>query len=668
MAKPRITAKNKKRVALTYGLILLLMAGLMLRMAWIMIVKGEEYTEKAITQQTSDIPLSAKRGNIYDRNGKELATSVNGYSVWIWPERFNELNDKADEKKKGIYDDAVMKIAAILDMNSEQLKRKIDNGGHLVRITSYVTKADAEKLKALEIGGVETAEATKRYYPLGTSAAHLLGSVSEDNEGRTGIEAQFEGYLSGVAGRWVHDIDARGNTLSYGSKRYYQQKNGYSASLTIDEVLQHYAEKAIKKCEEKYKTKKVVLLAMDPKTGDVLAMAQTPTFDPNSATQPLSRTEKKKFSKLSSKKQSAYLSGMWRNSIVSDLYEPGSTFKLVTTSAALEEGVTNLKDKFNDKGSINVEGTILHCWNKAGHGKQTLIEAVGNSCNPVQVELVKRMGADTYYSYLEMFGITEKTGIDLPDEQQAMILNKDQLMLVELATMSFGQGIALTPMQLLAAECAIGNDGVMMRPRIVTKLTDEDGKTVKSFKTEAVRKVISSKTASEMRKVMEYVVAEGGGGNAKIAGYRIGGKTGTANKAEKGRYISDTWSSFVGMAPMDDPKIAVLVMADTPKGAIYGSVVAAPYAKEFLQDALPYMGIDPVYTKEEKKAMSSGVVYVPDVVGMTADNATGRIEGLGLKCEVTPVEDRTRNFGVAAQYPAAGSKLEKGDTVYIYSK
>ena len=662
MARPRISSKNKKRVALTYGVILLLMSALMLRMAWIQIVKGEEYTEKAITQQTSDIPLSAKRGDIYDRNGKEMATSVNGYSVWIWPKRLKASN-QGDK-----YDEAVMKIAAILDQNSEQLKRKIDGGGNLVRISSYVTKADAEKIKKLDIAGVETAEATKRYYPLGKSAANLLGSVSEDNEGRTGIEAQLEGYLSGVAGRWVHDIDAVGNTLSYGNKRYYQQKNGYNVTLTIDEVLQHYAEKAIKKCADKYKTKRVILLAMDPKTGDVLAMAQTPRFDPNNATVPTLKAAKKKFEKMNSKQQSKYLSRMWRNAIVSDLYEPGSTFKLITTSSALEEGVTNLKDKFNDTGSINVNGTVLHCWNKAGHGKQTLIEAVGNSCNPVQVQLVQRMGKDTYYSYLEMFGITEKTGIDLPDEQQAMILNKDSLQLVELATMSFGHGIALTPMQLLAAECAIGNDGVMMRPRIVKKLTDENGKTIKTYKTEEVRKVISSKTASEMRKIMEYVVSEGGGGNAKIAGYRIGGKTGTANKASGGRYTSDTWSSFVGMAPMDDPKIAVLVVADTPKGAIYGSVVSAPYAKEVLEDALPYMGIDPVYSKEEKKAMSSGVVYVPDVVNMTADNATGRIEGLGLKCEVSPVEDKIKNFGVVAQYPEPGTKLEKGDTVYIYSK
>ena len=662
MARPRITSKNKKRMALTFGFIMLMMSALMLRMAWIQIVKAEEYTELAISQQTSDIPLSAKRGDIYDRNGKEMATSVDGFSVWIWPKRLGAAYKDAK------LDEVLMKLAAILDQNSEQLKKKIDTNSNLVKISSYVTKADAEKIRKLDISGVETAEATKRYYPLGTSASYLLGSVSEDNEGRTGIEAYLDGYLSGVAGRWVHDIDAVGNTLSYGSKRYYQEQDGYSAVLTIDEVLQTYAEKEIEKCQKRWKSKRVMLLAMDPKTGDILAMAATPGFDPNDATVPLSSSEKKKFRKMKSKAQSKYLSRMWRNPIVSDLYEPGSTFKLVTTSSALEEGVANLKSKFNDTGSIKVDGTVLHCWNKAGHGKQNLVEAVGNSCNPVQVELVQRMGADRYYSYLEMFGITEKTGVDLPDETSAIIKDRSQLLNVELATMSFGQGIALTPVQLLTAESAIGNDGVMMRPRIVSKLVDKDGKTIKEYKTEKVRKVISSKTASEMRKIMEYVVSEGGGGTAKIAGYRIGGKTGTANKAKNGRYTSDTYSSFVGMAPMNDPKIAVLVVNDTPKGQIYGSVVAAPTAKAFLEDALPYMGIDPSYSKEEKASMSSDTVYVPDVKGMSADNASGSIQGIGLKCQVSPEEDKSKNFAVVAQYPKAGTKVSRGDTVYIYSR
>ena len=662
MARPKITSRNKKRMALTFGFIMLMMSGLMLRMAWIQIVKAEEYTEKAISQQTSDIPISAKRGDIYDRNGKEMATSVNGFSVWIWPKRLGAAY------KDDRYDEVLMKLAAILDQNAEQLKKKINTDSNLVKISSYVTKADAEKIRKLDISGVETAEATKRYYPLGTSASHLLGSVSEDNEGRSGIEAELEGYLSGVAGRWVHDIDAVGNTLSYGNKRYYQEQDGYSAVLTIDEVLQHYAEKAIEKCQKKWRSKRVMLLAMDPRTGDVLAMATTPGFDPNDATVPLSSSEKKKFKKLKTKAQSKYLSRMWRNPIVSDLYEPGSTFKLVTTSSAIEEGVATLKSKFNDTGSVNVDGTVIHCWNPAGHGKQTLIEAVGNSCNPVQIELVQRMGSDNYYNYLEMFGITDKTGIDLPDETSAIIKDRSELLNVELATMAFGQGIALTPMQLLTAESAIGNDGVMMKPRIIKKLMDKDGKTVKTYRTEQVRKVISSKTASEMRKIMEYVVSEGGGGTAKITGYRIGGKTGTANKAKNGRYTSETWSSFVGMAPMDDPQIAVLVVNDTPKGAIYGSVVAAPTAKEFLEDALPYMGIDPAYSKSEKQAMSSDTVYVPDVVKMSADNATGTIHGVGLKCEVSPAESKSENFAVVAQYPAAGTKVKRGDTVSMYSK
>ena len=662
MADPSVHVKNKRRVAIAFGVLMLLTVLLMLRMAWIQIVKADEYTEIAINQQTSDIPISAKRGNIYDRNGKEMATSVSGYSLWVWPLRLKSAYKDAK------YDEVIMRLATVLGENSEKIRKKLDSSNELTRIVNYVDKETAEEVRKLNITGIETAEANRRFYPLGDSAAKLLGSVSDDNDGRSGIEAEFNGYLAGVAGRSVRDTDVNGNNLSYGNKRYYRQQDGFSVVLTIDEVLQHYAEQAISKCIKKTKAKKVMCLAMDPKTGDVLAMATNPSFDPNEATEPVDENEKTKFNKLTRKEQTEYLSKMWKNPIVSDLYEPGSTFKLVTTSAALEEGVATPKSRFNDKGSINVQGTRLHCWNKAGHGKQNLVEAVGNSCNPVQVELVMRMGAEKYYNYLEMFGITDVTGVSLPGETSAIIKDQSQLLMVDLATMAYGQGIALTPMQLLTAECAIGNDGVLMKPRIVRELRNSNGKTVKKFKKESVRKVISSKTASEMKKIMEYVVSDGGAGTAKIPGYRIGGKTGTANKAKGGKYSSATFSSFVGMAPMNDPKIAVLLIVDHPKGAIYGSVVAAPYVKGFLEDALPYMGIDPRYTSEEKKALKSKEVTVPDVKGRSADSASGAVNGIGLNCEVAPKEKENEDFLVVDQYPKPGKKVKTGDTVYIYGE
>ena len=346
--------------------------------------------------------------------------------------------------------------------------------------------------------------------------------------------------------------------------------------LTIDEVLQHYAENAIANGMKETKANRIMCLVMDPKTGDVLAMATNPGFDPNDPTQPVSASELEAFNNMSVKEQTEYLSEMWRNPIVSDTYEPGSTFKLVTTSAALEEGVTTPDTEYYCNVSYTVPGTniTLHCWSTVPHGAETLTEAVGNSCNPVQIQLALKMGKDTYYDYLERFGITQKTNVDLPAETSAIIQDKDAIGQVELSTMAYGHGIAVTPIQLAAAVCAIGNDGVLMQPRVVKELRDSDGDTVKTFETKEVRKVISSKTADEMKSIMEYVVSEGGGGNAKIAGYRIGGKTGTADKVVNGKYSSDTYSSFIGMAPMEDPQLVVLVVVDSPSGVQFGSATA----------------------------------------------------------------------------------------------
>ena len=635
---------------------------LALRTAWIQIVKADEYSEKATNQQTSDIPIEAKRGSIYDTNGQELAASATCYSVWVRPSQIkkNYSSQKIDELSK--------KLAVILNEKSDNVKKDMTSRQTLLKMARYLDKNTCDKIRALKVSGLEIAENTKRYYPLGTSAAQLLGSVNDDNEGRTGIESQFDGYLSGVAGRWIKETDINGDTLSYGSQKYYQAKDGYNVQLTIDEVLQHYAEKAIAKGITKTKAKRIMCLVMNPKTGDILAMATNPSFDPNDATEPVTSSAKKYYSKLSVSNQGKYLSEMWKNPIVSDLYEPGSTFKLVTTSSALEEGVTTPTTHYYDSGSISVDGTTLHCWDLAGHGAETLVQAVGNSCNPVQVQLILKMGKQKYYNYLEMFGITDVTHVDLPAETSAIIKDEKSLSNVDLATMAYGHGIAVTPIQLLTAVCAIGNDGVIMKPRIVEKLTDSSGKTVKEYKTQEVRKVISSKTASEMKDIMEYVVSKGGGGNAKITGYRIGGKTGTANKVANGKYSNDTWSSFVGMAPMDDPKLAILVIVDSPQGVQYGSATAAPIARTFLKNALTYLEISPSYTTSEKKALGSDTVYVPTVKGKSYSDAIGILGSAGLKYKVSPAISGNKDFTIVDQYPKAGKKASKGDTVYLYRK
>ncbi len=658
-----VRMKNKKRIIIGFMIIAFLMILLCLRTAWIQVVKADDYSETATNQQMSDIPLEAERGSIFDRNGQQMAVSATCYSMWVRPAQITENYDNEEK-----YTELCQKLAVILDAKAADLRKELKQDSTLVCIARYLDKSQRDKIADLEIPGVELSEGTRRYYPMKTSAAKLLGSVTDDGVGRTGIESEFDKYLSGVSGRWIKATDLNGDTLSYGKQTLHQAKNGYNVHLTVDEVLQHYAEEAAEKGMKDTKASRVMILVMNPKNGDVLAMAATPSFDPNNATAPLSSSDKKAYDKMTDKEQSEYLSQMWSNPLVSNLYEPGSTFKLLTTSAALEEGVTTPGARYYDSGSINVDGTVLHCWNLAGHGAQSLTEAVGNSCNPVQVELALKMGKKKYYNYLEMFGITDTTGIDLPAETSALIKDESGLTNVDLATMAYGQGIAVTPIQLLTAINAIGNDGVMMKPRIVSKLTNSEGKTVRNYPTEKVRKVISSKTADEMRSIMEYVVEKGGGGAAGVPGYRVGGKTGTADKVVNGVYTKDTYSSFVGMAPMDDPRISMLVVVDSPKGNQYGSSTAAPIANTFLTKALTYLEVSPRYTSEEEKALGSSIVYVPKVKGMTYSQAVQELKKAGLKYTVSPKIKKDTTFKIVDQYPAAGSKVTKGDTIYLYRK
>lgn len=656
----RVSGKNRKRILIVFIALSLLMTGLVLRIAWIQVVRADKYREKAINQQMTDMPLQANRGIIYDRNGKELASSAISYSVWARPSQI--LKNYTTEGKRL---ELSKKLAAILGIKAEQVMAKLNSEAVITSIAKYVEKKRCDKIRELKAAGIEISEANKRYYPLGRSAAQLLGSVTDDSVGRSGIEAEFDNYLSGVSGRWLKETDLNGNTLSYGSQKLYRAKDGYNLYLTIDEVLQNYAEKAVKKAMAKTGAKRIMCLVMNPETGDILSMVTNPSFNPNNPLEPVSQLEKREFAKLRTSEQGKYLSQMWSNPLVSDLYEPGSTFKLITTSAALEEGVTTPKNHYFDSGGINVDGTVLHCWNKAGHGNQTLVEAVGNSCNTVQVQLALKLGKKKYYNYLDMFGITDATHVDLPAETTAIIKNEVGLSNVDLATMSYGQGIAVTPMQLLTAVCAIGNEGALMEPRIVDRMTDKNGETVKKYKTKTVRKVISAKTAKEMKDIMEYVVGKGGGANAKVPGYRIGGKTGTADKVVKGKYTKDTYSSFVGMAPMENPKLAVLVVVDSPKGVQFGSAVAAPVAQDFLKNALTYMEISPRYTSREDR--KTNVVYVPQLKGKTYAKAVHELSKAGLRYKMSPKTD-DRNFRIIDQYPKGGARVTKGETVYLYRK
>lgn len=657
----------KKRLIIGFTLVCVLMSALFVKVGYIQVVHGAEYSKLAVEQQTKDMPISAKRGSILDRNGEELASSAVCYSVWARPAQVKSGN--TDEQKEISVNKCVDTLAEILGMDKEEVRTLVTKEQSLVKVAKYLDKETADKVRDADIYGIEIAEDVKRHYPLGDFASQLLGSVTDDNNGLAGIELRYNQYLSGISGRWIKNTDRNGNRLSYGVEKYYQAEDGLNVVLTIDEIIQHYAEKSIDTVQQATDADKVMCLIMDPKTGDILAMAITPGYDPNDPRVPLDENEAAYLDTLTDEEKLEYWNQMWRNPIVSDVYEPGSTSKLLTTAMALEEGVTSLDDRFTCTHSYNVSGTILNCWKSTPHGNQNLVEAVGNSCNPVFIQLAQRIGIQKFYDYLELFGMTERTGIDYPGEAYPIIQNINTAGPVGLATMSYGQGIAVNMVQQLTAICSLGNGGKLMQPRLVKALTDSDGNIVQEFDTVEVRQVVSEKTASEMCLIMESVVSEGGGGTAKIPGYRIGGKTGTANKAAAGGYSEETYSSFVGMAPMDDPQIAILVVVDNPKGTKFGSQTAAPGAKMILEDTLRYLQIMPEYTQEELDQINSKMSVVPDVTNTAFSTAIGILGGASLNYVISPAVTETDNesdFTIVDQYPKAGEKLETGGTVYIY--
>ena len=665
--RAQVTVKNKRRIAMGFALIALFLIALMFRVAWIQVVDAEELSQKAIDQQTKDTPIEAKRGTIYDRNGKELATSTTCYTLWARPSQIKLKDGEArpEAEIKGF----AQSVAEIVDKDADEIYENMTKNQALVRLAKYLDKDTADKLRKLSISGIELSEDTKRYYPLGNFASQVLGSVNDDGAGRTGIELQYDQYLSGISGRWIKNTDSVGNELVKGAEEYYEAQDGLNVIMTIDEAIQYYVEKALEEGMEKTKAKRIMCLVMDPKTGDILASATTPGYDPNDATEPLAK-DAKKYAKMTTEEKNKYLFNLWRNPLVSDTYEPGSTFKLITSSSAIEEKVINDNSTFQCSGSFTVSGVRLHCWTSGAHGTQTIREAIGNSCNPALAKVAALLGKTRLYKYLDLYGITETTGVDYPGESSAIVQSLENVGPVELATIGYGQGISVTPIQLLTAVNAIGNDGVLLQPRYVKALTDSEGKIVESYEPTVVRKVISSATAKKMRSIMQYVVDEGGGGNARIAGYRVGGKTGTANKidAGTGKYGKYYYSSFIGMAPMDDPQISILVIVDSPKGSYYGSIVAAPIAKSILTDALRYLNVTPEYSEEEEKLLQSGYTTVPNVVGKEFSEAAGIIGGKDLKYSRPKSAQSDDNFTVVDQYPKAGTKVKKNSVVYVYKE
>ena len=653
---------NRKRIRIGFGIMMLILTALIIRLAWIQIINVEYYTNKAISQQTKDSTIESSRGDILDRNGKELATSISCYNMIAQAKAIQESYSSAEIKVMA------EEIAEVTEGNSSDIFEKLTSDSMRKTVLKYLDKDVVSKIRALGYSGLEFENTNRRYYPLGTLASHILGSVSDDGDGRTGLELQYDQNLKGVSGRWIKNTDLYGNELVGGTSEYYEATEGANIVLTIDEAIQYYVEKEIESAYEKWDPEKVECLVMDPKTGEILASAVYPNFDPNDPYTPqnMSKKELEKYKQLDNTKKTEYLSKMWRNPIVSDTYEPGSTFKLITAASAIEEKAISLSDTFSCHGSFVVADYRLHCWISGAHGTQNIKEAIANSCNPALAAVAKKLGASKFRKYIDLFGFSQNTGIDYPGETSSLI--QEHIGPVELATMGFGQGISVTPLQLLTAVSSFGNNGILMQPHLVKAFVDNDGDIIKSFEPVTVRKVVSKKTAEEMCDIMEYEVSEGGGGNAKIPGYRVGGKTGTAEKAGKGGYTDKYYSSFLGMAPMDDPQVSILVIVDSAKGARYGSVIAAPIAKNILSSILRYKNIEPQYSAEELERMNTGETTVPNVVGKPFSDAAGIVGGRELKYSRPDNAMASDDWTVVDQYPKAGSKVGKNTVVYLYKE
>ena len=657
-----INASNRNRLAAGFAVLLVLICALIFRMGYWQIYKSDELKLMATDMQKVDTEIQPVRGAIYDSQMSTLAESVTEYELYAYTQTIykSEEIDQAEKQK------TVTGLSQCTGKEPAEIVKLLENEENLVLIADGLTREQVEKAQEEFGSNVVVKTKTARYYPNGAFAAQILGGVDSENTGRAGLEYEYNSKLAGIKGRTVRTTDNNGDTLSSSKTKYYKAQDGYSIVTTIDSVIQHFVEDAIDKGMDDTGAEAITCIVMEPKTGNILAMASTPEYDPNNSSEPSDKAEKEKFEKMSDKEKTDYLSEMWKIKPVSDIYEPGSTFKLIAAAAALESGSATKKSRYTCNGYIRVDDRTLHCLRN--HGKQSLKQAVGNSCNPALAKVALDMGASTFYNYIDLFGFNDQTGVDLPGEGYSIVKDPIGLPKVDLATTGFGQGIAVTPLQILCAVNSFGNGGVLMKPKIVSKIIDSNGKTVETIPDTKVRQVVSEETADTMAEIMEYYVSDAGGTTAYIPGYRVGGKTGTANRVSGNQYSAATNTSFVVMAPMDDPKISMICIVYRPTKKEYGANTAGPIVKEITEKSLQYLGVERVYSKNEEKESKSSTVKVPDVTGMDSSVAISNIKAAGLKYAIMPENTSTDSFVVVDQYPKAGSKVEKKSTVYIYSE
>ncbi|TJX13331.1 PASTA domain-containing protein [Tissierella creatinini] len=647
---------TKKRLRIILGVVVAIVLFLVGRLFYLQIFKNEELKKGALEQWTKGIDIKSNRGIIYDRKGKKLAISVTAYTVWATPADIKDPEETATT------------IAEILKMEKDEVLTKITKQSRTEKIKQWITRDEALELRKLNIRGITVVDDSKRYYPYGNFASYILGFTDIDNNGLYGVEKTYDKYLAGIPGKWVKTTDAANRQMPYDGEKIYDSTDGLSLVLTIDETIQHFAEKAASQALLDTQAKNVSIIIMEPFTGDILAMANKPDYNPNEPRQPLDENLKKQWADLPPEELQEKWFDMWRNFTINDIYEPGSTFKVVTAAAALEENRANLNTHYFCDGFVrDIKGVVLKCasWYDP-HGDQDFKEAFSNSCNVAFVNMGRQVGKEKMYEYIKAFGFGENTGIDLLGESLGIIPSSpDVIKEVNLATLSYGHGIAVTPIQMVNAFSTIANGGNLMKPRLVKELIDHEGKVVESFPTEVKRKVLSEETSKTMLDLLEGVVKDGTGRRAYVPGFRVGGKTGTAMKIIDGRYVDGKYiSSFGIVAPVDDPKIAALIIIDEPVGVYYGGTIGGPVANRVVEDTLNYLEVERVFTEEELKAIDEKIV-VPDLRNMKIGDAGKTLTNLGLKY-TTEYQEITTESIIKDQFPLPGAEIIKGSIVDLY--
>ncbi|HHT88632.1 MAG TPA: PASTA domain-containing protein [Clostridiales bacterium] len=602
MAKNRTF--NRRNILIIIVVILLAATGLTGKLVYLIIFKSEDYAARAKALHERERPIKAERGSIYDINGVEIATNKPVCTISV-------IHSQIKEPER-----VIKVLSEELGLSEAAVRKRVEKYTSIERIKSNVNKEIADRIREYKLDGVMVDEDYKRYYPYGSLASKVIGFTGSDNQGVIGLEVKYEDYLKGINGTILTLTTAYGVEIENAAEDRITPQPGNDLYLSLDVNIQKYAEQAAYKVMEAKSADNVKLIVMNPKNGELYAMVNAPEFDLNNPYNLINEIARDYIGEtLSSEKLHELLNGMWRNACISDTYEPGSAFKIVTSTAAFEEDVLKLDDRFFCPGYKRVEDRIIRCHKAGGHGSQSFVEGIKNSCNPVFMEVGARVGVEKTYEYYKKLGLFSRTGVDIPGEANSIMHNIDNIGAVELATMAFGQSFQITPLQLLTAASAIINGGTLVTPHFGIEIRSPEGRTVKTLKYDTTENVVSKETSETMKQLLEAVVTDGTGRRAYLPGFRVGGKTATSEKLPRrtGKYIS----SFIGFAPADDPQVIALVLIDEPVGIYYGGTIAAPVIADLFDNILPYMGIEAKYTEEELKKYQVGTFVVPDFIGKT---------------------------------------------------